>query len=274
MYNKHTKDKLMGLIVACSALTMSQTADATVVNAKSEGYAAYIDLNLLDLADIVLQPIPGGAHGEAPAPYHNTDSTLSLEIPNILKLDVLWGEASSDVDGSDGSKTTSGFGEVAGLNLDLFGLVTLDLGVINASASVTGDYGTMSAMGSTAIALASGTILGIPVAVDVSPTAEINLLGISIIFDEQMENCTDSFCSMEANAIHINFDDLVLNDITAALLGIDTLTGEIIIGHAYAEMSAAEAAPPVPVPAAAWLFGSGIMGLVGFARRRQAQLLA
>jgi len=28
--------------------------------------------------------------------------------------------------------------------------------------------------------------------------------------------------------------------------------------------------PAVPVPAAVWLFGSGLLGLVGVARRRQA----
>jgi len=27
---------------------------------------------------------------------------------------------------------------------------------------------------------------------------------------------------------------------------------------------------PVPVPAAAWLFGSGLLGLIGFARRKKA----
>lgn len=31
---------------------------------------------------------------------------------------------------------------------------------------------------------------------------------------------------------------------------------------------------PVPVPAAVWLFGSGLIGLVGFAKRNKSQILA
>lgn len=278
MYSKHRKGKLMGLIVACSALSISSTANAIIaspsdgmgaISAYSEGYAAYVDLNLLDLADIVLAPIPGDAHGQAPGPYNVTDETAKLVIPDILTLDVLWGEASSDVDGvTDGDRHTRGFGEVAGLSLNLLGLVTLDLGAINATASVNGDFGSMTASADTTVLEATGTILGIPVDVDVSPSAEINLLGISIIFDERVENCsTDDFCSIEANAIHINFDNLVLNGVTAGLLGVETLTGDVIVAHAYAEMKGGALAP-IPVPAAVWLFGTGIMGLVGFARRK------
>ena len=48
---------------------------------------------------------------------------------------------------------------------------------------------------------------------------------------------------------------------TDPLSGI-TGTGEFIF-------SAAEA-PPVPVPAAVWLFGSGLLGLIGMARRKQS----
>lgn len=40
------------------------------------------------------------------------------------------------------------------------------------------------------------------------------------------------------------------------------------LGAAYGTSFIEEAAPPVPIPAAAWLFGSGLLGLVGVARRK------
>ena len=44
---------------------------------------------------------------------------------------------------------------------------------------------------------------------------------------------------------------------------------ESIIGTAFGDFTFA-AAQPVPVPAAIWLFGSGLLGLVGMARRKKA----
>ena len=38
----------------------------------------------------------------------------------------------------------------------------------------------------------------------------------------------------------------------------------------HLEGTIGEGAPPIPVPAAIWLFGSGLLGLVGVARRRKA----
>ncbi|RRQ21596.1 VPLPA-CTERM sorting domain-containing protein [Thiohalobacter thiocyanaticus] len=53
---------------------------------------------------------------------------------------------------------------------------------------------------------------------------------------------------------------MIFNDFA---LGTELLNGEIIFGHSEASLSA------VPVPAAVWLFGSGLAGLVGIARRRR-----
>jgi hypothetical protein len=47
--------------------------------------------------------------------------------------------------------------------------------------------------------------------------------------------------------------------------GINTISDVVYKGGTL-DLSAA--ASPVPVPAAAWLFGSGLLGLVGVARRK------
>ena len=46
--------------------------------------------------------------------------------------------------------------------------------------------------------------------------------------------------------------------------GVDLLAGEIFIDDVYLGVAA------VPVPAAVWLFGSGLLGLIGVARRKKA----
>ena len=46
--------------------------------------------------------------------------------------------------------------------------------------------------------------------------------------------------------------------------GENWLAGEIFVDDVYLGVAA------VPVPAAAWLFGSGLVGLIGLARRRKA----
>ena len=47
-----------------------------------------------------------------------------------------------------------------------------------------------------------------------------------------------------------------------------TATGNNGSGVFYDNLSFAQVAP-VPVPAAVWLFGSGLLGLLGVARRRK-----
>jgi hypothetical protein len=62
----------------------------------------------------------------------------------------------------------------------------------------------------------------------------------------------------------------------AALTSLDG-TGDEIVNYQtrgygpYPQVQLVEATPPVPVPAAVWLFGSGLIALAGVARRRTAQ---
>lgn len=71
-------------------------------------------------------------------------------------------------------------------------------------------------------------------------------------------------------AVVRNYEDDLADSI------VDPATSYVLTSHfmsnpeaTYARFSPA-AAPPVPVPAAAWLFGSALLGLAGWARRRNA----
>ena len=44
---------------------------------------------------------------------------------------------------------------------------------------------------------------------------------------------------------------------------------ESLLGQAFGDFRFAAAAAPVPIPAAVWLFGSGLLGLIGVARHRR-----
>jgi len=50
--------------------------------------------------------------------------------------------------------------------------------------------------------------------------------------------------------------------------GAQSVTHYYLGGYAWAVHSGDVGAPAVPVPAAVWLFGSGLLGLVGLARRK------
>jgi hypothetical protein len=55
-----------------------------------------------------------------------------------------------------------------------------------------------------------------------------------------------------------------------AFAGTKMIDGAFINSSANFNIQGLSATPQVPVPAAAWLLGSGLIGLVGVARRRKA----
>jgi hypothetical protein len=62
----------------------------------------------------------------------------------------------------------------------------------------------------------------------------------------------------------------IYNNSVATVISTSAPIGfESFIGNAFGEF-VFSAASPVPVPAAVWLFGSGLLGLVGIARRKKA----
>ncbi|MGR8932689.1 MAG: hypothetical protein ACU836_18880 [Gammaproteobacteria bacterium] len=175
---------------------------------------------------------------------------LSLYLPkqDVLDLGNVTLESSASVMDDHGILTPLGDSSVLGLGLGLkvFGnaVSVADLGLsVDANGYIKADPNTV---------------------IDIANL--LNLTGISLTLNEQLVNdvaggaCSAGSCSMEVNALHLAFKDFAL--------GTALLNGDIILGHSYAEMSA------VPVPAAAWLFGSAIVGLISFGRRRQLDVLA
>lgn len=67
-------------------------------------------------------------------------------------------------------------------------------------------------------------------------------------------------------------DDLPPISYTALLIGVDLDSNGDEIGFVFASVGDVTILPaaisPVPIPPAAWLFGSGLLGLVGIARRK------
>jgi hypothetical protein len=73
--------------------------------------------------------------------------------------------------------------------------------------------------------------------------------------------------SLELEAVGVGLTDLILTDSTIdnpwASFGA-RLTTEYVPGSV-------DVAPPIPLPAAVWLFASALLGLAGFSRSRQAR---
>lgn len=288
------------LATALGLLTMSLagTVDATVISGSSAGYGAYVDVSALAGAlSLAAGPVPSGASGSAPATYslNATQASLGLTdnacITAVLGVCTLYaavgvqtgllsGDAASDVDGGSGSRFASAMGEVdnAGVNagtgtlLNLFSTLTLGLSstTLASTAQVSGDYGAFSATGSSIIEGASLQVAGIGlIALDanaapntfVDPLGALSALGLTVVLNEQTSNCAAVSCDIAVNALRLGFTNFAL--------GTALLNGDIIFGHSEAQLVASPSA--VPVPAAVWLFGSGLMGLLGMARRSRMQ---
>lgn len=280
-------------------MTLTGAANAAAVSGSSSGYGAYV--NITTVADPVLNlnvsPIPQGAAGTAPAPYNRYDEVWSLDVSDSVCVTsllggcissisasvgtgLLTGYAASDVDGGSGVRFASATGTVddatvnagTGTVLNLIGSMVLGLSstTLSSSALVSGDYGAFTPMGSSIIEGASLQVAGLNlITLDanaapntlVDPLGALSLLGLTVMLNEQMTNCTAASCGIAVNALHLIFNDFAV--------GSGLLNGDIIFGHAEANLVATPSA--VPVPTAAWLFGSGLLGLVGVARRRNSQ---
>jgi hypothetical protein len=241
--------------------------EAAVASGTSEGAGVQASASSLGIPLLDLN-VPN-VSGSAPAPYNLSDTFASVNAPLAalsLNTGVLTGSASSDVDGTAGSKTTSGTGTVNGTVLNLLGSVSLTASVLSSTSTITGDFGSLMANGNSIITNAVLTIdngILLPDTVinlnanaapnTVISNSALSALGIFVILNEQIESCSSFLCSLETNAIRIGLNPL----------GLQLVAADIKLGHSFASMTA-----PVP-EASEWAMMLAGLGLVGFAARRR-----
>lgn len=258
-----------------AALTLlalaAPNAHAVAVEGESRAYNLASTLVLLPIAPI------NAIGGSAPLSYDLSSTVINLDLGALaplldLQTGVLNTSASSNADGLDDflPRNAEASTLVDGLGLALLGnVLELDLGAISSNAQVSGTSGAFVANGSSSLlGVSLDTILTMPLTISVwdnfAPNTKVidDLLGITLTFNEQIENCGVDFCELTVNAINIEFDNVILG--VGNLLG---LSGNLIVGHSYASLATA-GIPPVP-EAETWALMLAGLGLVGFAARRR-----
>lgn len=264
---------LSSIVISSGIAFQAAPAQAQVVSGASTGWAIFADVDLLSATPLIDEPESPFLSAAAPAPYNQEFDVYNFENPSPcggiaepgcnITASVLYAQIDSNVDGGMGARSAHGLGRVESLELLLS---FLDNITIESNSTVSGDSGLLAPIGTTTIA--SLTINGSNFAnlSGFAPNTDLlgalslpSITGVSLIVNEQIQtgDCI-TICKIETNGLHIVFD--------GGLIGGLLVQGDIILAHSEARLTAT--APVVPVPAAVWLFGSGLLGLVGVARRK------
>lgn len=282
----------LSLVTGIVLLVVSGTGHATVIGGSSSSYVVggnvsvtLLTQSLLDL-DIAATP---ASSGTAPSAYDVSESGPSLNVQlnsvigsvGSIGADMLDTHASSNIDGSAGVKFATASASVADIGFSLSDLVSLNLGTVKSTASVSGDFGALTPTGETildgvelSIAGKRIALIDIPAPNTVVDLSLLGLAGSSLILNEQILTGDGvSELGLVVNAIHLSFNTF--------LHGFFSLTGDIIISHAQAQITAepGQAAAPValatiPEPGTLALLSSGFAILSWKSRRKAAASLA
>lgn len=247
MKNKRNIVSIFTGALAAIGLFAAASAQATVTQGDASAY--------------VIQATAFGNPVVGPAPYasvvgNDTDSSsigsisLSDSLVN-LNTGLLNAQASSNVDGSPGSKTATASSSIADVDFNVAQLAGLSFDLISSSSTVTGDAGSFSAVGSSSIVgLAGfGLLSGLgDIEITGAPNQTLlSLFGIEVIANRQVSTCTALDCFITTDALYVD------------VAGIKNLT---------VASSTAHLAAPVPEPETYAMMLVGLAGLVGSKRLR------
>lgn len=273
------KSKTKQLAALVLTLVLGAPAHAAITSASSEGYALNASVDLLGstLLDVNLLGTAAGSTavpGSYPA-HTGVSGSLIAGLPLLATgihatagVGLLYGDATFVGD------QVQGKGGVSDLDLAvktyLFGIPTSTLiglsdVTLESVSTVSGDWGSLSAVGHSTITNATLNILGVNfdiaamAAANSGPNADVSglldILGVHLVLNEQIGGACSSFdCQITTNALHLWVDPLNLG-----LAGVD-----IVIGHSMAQVAA------VPEPEQWGMMLAGL-GLVGFVVRRRKQ---
>jgi hypothetical protein len=261
LWNRRRAAGAAVLASAALALGLSFSAGATVITGASSAYGESVAVQgatASAVASYSSGPLPV-ASGNASPPYAQTSSALSAALPAFILIESLTVNAASDVDGAPGAR----FAESDAMVVNLLAFLGLTATTVHSTARVSGDFGALSAFGTTTLTNFAIPSLGITVPTDnpapntvIYESAPVGSQGITITLNQQTEVCGIATCSLSVNAIDIFLHSFPVPD--AFLI---TAIGHIYIGHAEASLTAvAGPAAPVPESGTLALLASGLIG--------------
>ena len=135
------------------------------------------------------------------------------------------------------------------------------------------DFGALVQLGFTDNSVVNGT--GTDLVLFELGTGSVDRVGVSLEFGgtEVLYDFSSPTGISGLNAAEINLDDFGIAadaSISSVIIRLDIESGQMTV-PLLTEVGALNSATvnPVPVPAAVWMFGTGVIGLVGIGRRRR-----
>ena len=265
-YKNSGARRLLGAAFAAIAITavfLPTSARADVTGGDSRSYGIYVNLTLIGIP-ILQVPEQPVSSGSAPGPYNDSDQVLSLSasVPPFASIGtaVMDTTAASDINGTSGSHFANSTSLVDDLSLDILqspfapSLVTVSADTIGSTSTASGDFGSMSAVGTMVLEnlaiSVSGNALVIPVAPDPN-TVLLDAAGVRVVLNEQSSSVAAGSASIDTNALHITLTDI--------LFGGGLVNADIIVAHSDASMGSVVPEPATVVSLA--LISVGVFAL-------------